>query len=59
MTYTAVVDHIPIEARLAAAKNERESERLRLEKLKSRLRKKMEAAAGEKNDPNNERLLPH
>jgi hypothetical protein len=59
MTLTAVVEHIRIEARLAAAKNERESERLRLEKLKSRLRKKMEAAVGEKNDQNNERLLAH
>jgi hypothetical protein len=36
--------------RLAAARNERQSERLRLEKLTIRLRKKMEAAANEKND---------
>jgi len=50
MSYTGVSDRTRVEVRLAAARNERQSERLRLEKLTIRLRKKMDAAANEKND---------
>jgi hypothetical protein len=45
MRASVLSEQVPLEARLATSRNERESERLRLEKLSVRLRQKMEAAA--------------
>ncbi len=58
MGSTGVFNQIRVEVRLAAARNERQSERLRLEKLKSRLREKMGATASEGKNENYTQVLP-
>ncbi len=50
MSVAGLSDQMRVEVRLAAARNERQSERLRLEKLAVRLRNKMEAATSKKNE---------
>lgn len=52
MKSTEIFARSGFEARLAATRHERQSENVRLEKIKIRLREKMEVAGCEKQRPN-------